>query len=296
MDLYFDNKKIDNKYIYKLGKSSILFDKQFYLGATLCTQVELQIDKRAISSQPNYIYFKDGTTKLLTLIVDSVDDTNLFYYDYILTDCMILFNREFDLSTINSNTVQGKLNALCSTILGTTAPTINYIGDMVLDWNENSTPRKLISFIGEVNGCYAYIDGDNKLVFANQCYQAVKKTIQVEDCSDFALGEKIKFDRVVYDYGTATYKWPTDDNYTDVGNQTYYVQDDNFLLTDSGNYTIGNIVKRIYDNIHDFEFYNIEVSKCLFDSTTKAGELISFANGTNNYITIAQYEWTYNGS
>lgn len=297
MKIYFDNTEIDNSYVYQLNLSSKLFDSTFTLGGTLCNQVSLQIDKQAVNTQPNYIYLKDDLgNKLYTLVIDSVDDTNLHYYDYVLTDCMILFNQVYDYSRLNSRTLQSILDAICATYLGTTAPTIPFMGDLVISWNENTTARQLVSYIAEVNGYYAYIDGNNNLKFSTVNNASIY-SINIADCADISIGDKFKFDRVVYDYGTATYKWPIDDEYTDVGNNTYYINTSNILLTDTGSYSIADTVKRIYNNINNFEFYNISISRCVLPENVKAGDIITFTSATGDgYKTIAQFDWNYSGN
>lgn len=275
--------------IYRLSQSARLFDDTFKLGSTLCTQVDLDVDKTVVTDQPDFIEIYENDVKKLHLLVDSCNVEDVYYYSYVLTDSMVLFNNNYDWSDLETPTVQNILSTMCLDILGTTAPTVNYLNDLTVNWSQSISARSLISYIAEVNASFARINEFNELQLI-PLNRIVSNTINVEDCADFTLGEYHKIEKVVYDYGTASVKIPN----TEVSGNTLYINPDNILLTDSGVYTREDIVEHIYDNIVDFEFYNISTSRCLFTDTIKAGDIITFVNDGNSYKTIAQYEWTFN--
>ena len=55
------------------------------------------------------------------------------------------------------------------------------------------------------------------------------------------------------------------------------------------------MVENIYNELVGFAFYNVSVPQCPIDSSVRAGDVIVFTDGVNNYPTIAQYSLIYNG-
>ena len=294
MKIYFDSTLINEDAIMSLSQEAKLFEDNFVLGSTLCRVVHLDVEKSEVASIPTNVYIKDDSNNtLFTLYVDDVNKNNDDYYSFTLVDGMMLFNTVYDWSDLEEPTLQNILDAMCLDILGTTAPTIYYMADLELTWNQNIMARDLISYIAEVNSGYARINENNLLEF---CYftNSVVDTIDVDTCEDFTLGEYVIIDRVVYENGIATSKYPSDDMYVGTGS-TVYINPENILLTDSQGYTRDDIVEHIYEGISSVYFYNITTSRCEIDDSVKAGDCIAFTLNGNTYRTFAQIDWKYNG-
>ena len=152
-----------------------------------------------------------------------------------------------------------------------------------ISWYDNTrTAREYIGYAAELNGGYAQIR-DNKLYFIKQKTESVK-TIHIDDCESFEIGDRRKISKVVYDLGTLVYSFGDDSA------DTLYLNTDNVFITGEDD------VRGIYEDIVGFEFYNFTTSNCPIDFNIKAGEIITFTDGINEYPTIANYDnLTYSG-
>ncbi|HHY96882.1 MAG TPA: hypothetical protein GYA04_02485, partial [Acholeplasma sp.] len=56
------------------------------------------------------------------------------------------------------------------------------------------------------------------------------------------------------------------------------------------------VVENIFNAINGFEFYLVDVPQAPMDSNIRAGDIITFTDGVNEYPTIAQYSMSYGGS
>lgn len=273
MKIYFDDTYIDNNLIMALSRSSKLFENTFSLGATLCNTFELQVSK-TIEYSPTRVYIKDDEDNVLfNLYVDNLDTENDNYYSYSLVDGMIKFNQYYDWTNITNPTVQTVLNSMCMYYLGTLAPTIEYIGDLYFPYTDGVTSRELVSYIAEINGGYAYIDSTNTLQFVKH-KQAPKHTVDVNTCADIKVGTHFRFDRVALNNGVDTSYYPI--SATGDGD-TLYINPDNILITDTGNYTRDGIIQHIYEQVNGLDFYNFTTSRCQIDDTVKPGDFIGFS-------------------
>ena len=292
---------VGNDYIMKLHQTANMFSSSFRLGATVCRQFDLDIDKAAFSgglnTNPDEVILYEGLTKYATLVIDSMDDTNDAYYSYCLTDRMVrLGDVDYRTWQILNGTFQQQIDSICSVYGLGTPPTLVEHFDVVLNWS-GMTARDFVGYLAEISGAYAYINANNELVIDNFSTAAVD-SIAVEDCSSFKVDNSITYDRVVYDTPSRVSKYPEDGNYTGTG-ATYYINPDNLLMTDDTVNTppkisIDDIVYYVYNCINGLTFYNVEVEKCPIDDSVKCGDFIEFTLDGNTYPTIAQIDWDYN--
>ena len=285
MEIYFDNKLINEDYYTELSTNFALFSDIFYLGSTASNTYNLSIAKEAITIQPETVTIKDSGVLIATLVVDNVEE-NDFEYKYTLTDKMVNLEFNYDASQIFTNgsaTLLEIAQDICNKA-GIELATMNFRGyDKGINWYDNTrTAREYIGYIAELNGGYAQIGKDGKLYFIKQNTPSVK-TISIDDCSDFKIGEKHIITRVVYEQGALKYE------YGDETGNTLYLSGDNVYITDQIE------VEEIFNEINGFEFYSFSTSNCPIDYNVIAGEIITFTDGTNNYPTIVGYELTYNG-
>lgn len=288
--------------IMKLHQSANMFSSSFRLGATVCRQFDLDIDKVAfaggLSNTPDEVLLYDGSTLYATLVVDELDTSNDAYYSYSLTDRMVrLGNTDSRVWHIWNGTWQQNVNSICSAYGLGTAPTLPAYGSVTLSWAENMTAREFVGYLAEILGGYAYISADNRLVFA-AFSNTPADTISVELCSSFKVNESITYDRVGYDTPNRVVYYPDEDTYTGTG-ATYYINPNNQLMTDDTVNTpptvdVDSEVQYIYNIINGFTFYNITVEKCPIDSDVKCGDCIAFTLDNNTYTTIAEVDWDYN--
>ena len=288
--------------IMKLHQSANMFSSTFRLGATVCRQFDLDIDKAAflaINPSPDEVLIYDDTNTLYaTLVVDELDASNDVYYSYSLTDRMVrLGNVTAQPWRIADATLQDYVNAICSAYGLSTPPTLAVWGSVHINWADTLTAREFIGYLAEILGGYAYITADNKLAF--QAFSNTPTdTIAVEDCSSFKVNETMVFDRVVYDAPNRVVKFPDDSSYTGTG-LTYYIDIDNQLMTDDTTntpptITIEDEVQYIYSKVNGLSFSNITVEKCPVDEYVKCGDCVAFTLDGNIYYTIAEVDWDYN--
>lgn len=286
MEIYFDDKLIDEDYYTGLSTNFTLFGDTFYLGSTASNNYNLSIDKEAITSHPNIVTVKNEGTLVATLVVDEVEE-NDFEYRYTLTDQMLNLEFKYDASELMSNggaTLLKIAQDICNKA-GIELATMNFRGyNKSINWYDNTrTAREYIGYIAELNGGYAQIGKDGKLYFLKQNEQSVK-TISIEDCSDFEIGEKHVITRVVYEQGTLKYE------YGDETGNTLYLNGDNVYITEQSE------VEEIFNEINGFEFYSFSTNNCPIDYNIMAGQIITFTDGINDYPVIAGYdELTFNG-
>ena len=234
--------------------------------------------------------YDDNEDLYATLYVDSYDENDLRSVSFTLTDGMILLNKNYDFSTISPASAQSVLNALCSNVLGCQNVAIAYGGDINLNYSSDVMARDIVSWIAEINGCYARVDASGQLElirFSNDN----PASIDINMCADFRLGEYHRIERVYCELATATRYYPTD--YTGEYD-TLYLNPLNELITDSGNYTVAQTVEHVYSLISGFEFYSLVSSRCVINQNSWPGDPLQFVLGNVSYPTITQIDWDYN--
>ena len=238
----------------------------------------------AVKTIPLEVVIKLDNKAYANLIVDSYEilDDNILSLS--LTDKMTLFNFPYDASFIVPCTVKDVLQNICS-MVGIELGTTEFINsDIQVDFYNNTiTAREYIGYIAELNGGYAVVGQDGKLYLRQ--FNSIPVEINVDDCEDFKIGEKHTIQRVVFDNGLLKYETSTDESL-----ETLYLNTDNVYITSE------DIFNNIANQIIGFEFYSFETGNCIINSNILAGDLISFVNGEDSYISIAQYNLDFNGA
>lgn len=284
LQVFFDNTQIGEDYIIVLSTNAEMFNESFKLGQTVSSAYTLVVAKEAITTQPTQITLKDNGTVFAILDVDNIEEDE-YTYTYTLTDKMVDLEFYYDASQIfndGSATLLAIALDICSKA-GITLYTQDFRGyDKPISWSDNTrTAREYIGYIAELNGGYARID-NGQLKFIKQKQNSVK-TISIENCADFIIGEYHKITRVVYELGSLKYEFGYETN------NTLYLNSENVFITTEEE------VEGIYEDIKDFEFYSFTTTNCPIDFDVKVGETITFTDGTNNYPTIANYSLDYFG-
>ena len=289
--IYFDGQMIDSDDIVGFHQKAFLFNDTFKLGSTVCREVQLKVLKRYIEGIPEEVLIKDYDNNVkFTLQVDNVDDTNIDFYEFTLVDKMVNLNFVYDFSEMQDPTAQTVLTAICENILDCDTPTIEWGGDITIAYDDTIQARDYVSYIAEINGCFARINetGDlNFVKFDNYNIYGV----DVNTCKDFTLGEYHKIERVYCELGTGTYYYP--EEYTG-DHDTLYLNPDNVLITDSGDYTRESVVQHIYEVMNGYEFYSVKTSRCAIYQDQMAGDRLSFSLDGKEYYSIAQIDWDFN--
>lgn len=285
MEIYFDDKLINEDYYTELSTNFVLFGDTFYLGSTASNTYNISIAKEAITTHPSIVLVKDNGALIATLVVDKIEE-NDFEYKYTLTDKMVNLEFNYDASEVFNNggaTLLEIAQDICNKA-GIELATMDFRGyNKGINWYDNTrTAREYIGYIAELNGGYAQIGKDGKLYFIKQNTPSAK-TISIDDCSDFKIGEKHIITRVVYEQGALKYECGDE-----TGN-TLYLSGDNVYITEQIE------VEEIFNEINGFEFYSFSTSNCPIDYNIMPGQIIAFTDGINNYPTIVGYELTYNG-
>lgn len=288
MKIYFDNVLIDEDFYVSLTNTHNLFNGNFMLGSTASNTFTLVLDITAVSSVPEVVKITENDEDFATLVVDKVEDVDKFSKSYKLTDKLVDLNYYYDASEfINQNggsaLTSEILADMCSNVGIEVDENINWINDIPVTWYDNTvTAREYAGYIAEINAGYISILPNGKLTI-KQHNMASKYTINVDDCEDFTLGERHIITKVVYDNGIVKYEAGDD-----TGN-TLYIDANNLYITSQEQIT------NIYNAINGFEFYSVETGNCPINSDIRAGDVITFVDGDNEYPTIANINLQYYG-
>ena len=287
MKIYFDNVLINEDYYKSLTNTHNLFNGSFVLGSTASNTFTLELDVLATSTTPEVIKITDNDEDYATLVIDKVEDVDKYTKSYKLTDKLVDLNYYYDASEfINQNggsaLTSEILEDMCSKIGLEVDENINWINDIPVTWYDNTIlAREYAGYIAEINAGYIFILPNGKLTI-KQHKTASKYTINVDDCEDFTLGERHIISKVVYDNGVVKYEAGDD-----TGN-TLYVDANNVFIVSQEQVT------NIYNAIVGFEFYSVETGNCPINKDVRAGDVITFVDGDNEYPTIASINTEYN--
>lgn len=263
----------------------------YYSKETIINKINIGIDSQGVYatdepqvefSLPEKVRIYEDNLLYATLVVDSCDDNDKRSISLTLTDQMVRFNKTL---TYENKTVKQILNQICVSHGIELVTQSFYMADQTISWGSGEvSERDFIGYVAEVNGGYAYINNEGNLCI--EPYSNVSKgNIDLAKCSDITVGNHHKFGRVYVELAEATQYYPDKSNL-----DTLYLDPNNILLSDSGNYTIQEIIKHIHGVINGFEFYDVSVEKCPILPGIRACQLITI----DKYPTLVTIEWDYN--
>ncbi|HHX69510.1 MAG TPA: hypothetical protein GX708_15870, partial [Gallicola sp.] len=290
--VYFDGVLVDDDSYTYLDNEYKLFTDSFKLGSTASNSFKLSVNKAMVENHPNEVKIEDDNTTFY-LIVDSFTEDR-YVYNYTLVDKLVNLNFNYDASEIINEKAELEEDCYLSDILADICnqagieldDSINWLNDIVVSWYDNTVQaREYVSYIAELQAGYAQINEDGKLTIKPH-KKASSKTIDIDECSDFILGEYKKITRVVYDNGIQFFQFQDEEN----DGATLYLNPNNVYIINE------EVVENIFNAINGFEFYLVNVPQAPMDSNIRAGDIITFTDGVNNYPTIAQYSMSYGGS
>ena len=97
MKIYFDGIEVSEDYVISLTNDATLFTDKFYLGATVCREVSLEVLAEGVQNNPqNVVITDDSDTPLYFLHVDNIDNDDYTFYRYTLLDSMVFLNKSID--------------------------------------------------------------------------------------------------------------------------------------------------------------------------------------------------------
>lgn len=268
----FDNVPVNNDYIFKVEMKQQPTDFTFKLGMTVCRTMILEVGKEAVAAIPQVAEVYENDILKWSFEVDEITEINNFVYRIFLTDKMVLLNERYDWG---SDTIQVVLDAICVKydMANITLPT--GIGNIEIEYDGYTTPRKLVGYIAELMGGYALIDKGN---LAFKTFGQNTHTLNINTANRCDIGDYHKITRVVYD-NLAHYEAG------DETGDTVYLDKNNFLLTTQTQ------VDNIYNVIKDFDWYDVSIEKCEVSSSVAFGDLITF----ETYKTVAEVNFEYDG-
>lgn len=263
----------------------------YYSKDTILNKINIGIDSQGVyaTDEPTVEFAIPETVRIYednllyaTLVVDSYDDKDKQRLSLTLTDEMVRFNKTL---TYENKTVKQILNQICASHGINLITQSFYMADQVISWGSGEvSERDFIGYVAEVNGGYAYINNEGNLCI--EPYSNLSKgNIDLATCSDITVGNHHKYGRVYVELAEATQYYPDKSNL-----DTLYLDPNNILLSDSGNYTIQGIVKHIQGVINGFEFYDVSVDKCPILPNVRACQIITI----DKYPTLVTIEWNYN--
>lgn len=263
----------------------------YYSKETILNKINIGIDSQGVYatdepqvefSLPEKVRIYEDNLLYATLVVDSCDDNDKRSISLTLTDQMVRFNKTL---TYENKSVKQILNQICASHGINLITQSFYMADQVISWGSGEvSERDFIGYVAEVNGGYAYINNEGNLCI--EPYSNLSKgNIDLVMCSDITVGNHHKYGRVYVELAEATQYYPDKSNL-----DTLYLDPNNILLSDSGNYTIQGIVKHIQGVINGFEFYDVSVDKCPILPNVRACQIITI----DKYPTLVTIEWNYN--
>lgn len=284
LQILFGNGAVNDEYYRGLTQNFELFGDSFKLGATPVNNFKISIAKEGVTTQPTRVNIYYNNFSYAHLSVDNIEETE-YEYVYTLTDKMVDLEFNYDASQIfvdGKTTLLAIVQDICSKV-GLTLDTLNFRGyDKEISWYDNTkTARQYIGYVAELNGGFARIER-SLLKFVKQ-KTASRKTINLDECEDYNIGERHLITRVVYELGAVKWEYGTD-----TGN-TLYLNSDNVFITEQSE------VQAIFNDINNFEFYSFTTRNAPIDYTIPVGSIVTFTDGTNNYPTIIQYDLEYFG-
>lgn len=255
MEIYFNDTLLNSDYYTGLSTDFKLFDNSFFLGSVQANTYTLTLIKEAVVEQPNIVTIKENGTTVAVLKVDNIVEKD-YAYVYTLVDKMVDLEFKYDASEIfneGSATLLEIALDICEKA-GIELATQNFRSyDKSISWYDNTrTAREYVSFIAELNGGYAQIGDDGRLYFIKQNASSVK-TIDIDECEDFNIGEQHTITRVVFEVGALKYEFGADDG------DTLYLNSENVYITTQEE------VQAIFNELNGFTFYSFSTSNCPID-------------------------------
>lgn len=281
MEIYFDGTLIDSDNYISFTNEFKQFDKSFMLGTAASNTITIEVPGNI--AIPTNVLIKINDSNYSTMIVDSYEyeDNNILKLN--LVDKMVLLDFNYNAQPIVPCTVKQILQDICTKAGITLATTTFTNQNLSVDYYDNTiTAREYVSMIAELNGGFARINIDGALELVK--FTGTPTNIDIDTCEDFRVGEKHKIERVVFDNGLLKFETSSDET-----KETLYLNNQNVYINDET--TFNNIASQILN----FEFYCFSTGNCEIKSNVRAGDLINFTDGTNNYPTIAQYNLNYVG-
>lgn len=283
--IYFDDQLIDDENYVQIKNEFNMFDEEFYLGASSSNTFDITIPSNAIETIPEKVTIEVDEELYATLIVDDYNYKDNNKLELKLVDKMVNLNKGYDASSIVPCTTGDIYQDILETY-GIEAGTLSFTNDDIeVNYYDNTIAGiEYMQYIAELNGGYSQIGPDGKHYLKEYTDSLIR--ININECSDFKLGQKHKIERVVFDNGLLKFETSSDESL-----ETLYLNQNNvFINTES-------VFNKIASKILNFEFYSVAVSNCPIDSSVRAGDIITFYDDDNNeYPTIAQYSLDYNGS
>ena len=281
MEIYFDGTLIDSDNYISFTNEFKQFDESFMLGTTASNTITIEVPGNI--SIPTNVLIKINNSNYSTMIVDSYEyeDNNILKLN--LVDKMVLLDFNYNAKSLVPCTVKQILQDICTQAGITLATTTFTNQNLSVDYYDNTiTAREYVGMIAELNGGFARINTSGALELVK--FTGTPTNIDIDTCEDFRVGEKHKIERVVFDNGLLKFETSSDET-----KETLYLNSQNVYINDET--TFNNIANQILN----FEFYCFSTGNCEIKSNVRAGDLINFTDGTNNYQTIAQYSLNYVG-
>jgi hypothetical protein len=281
MEIYFDGTLIDSDNYISFTNEFKQFDESFMLGTTASNTITIEVPGNI--SIPTNVLIKINNSNYSTMIVDSYEyeDNNILKLN--LVDKMVLLDFNYNAKSLVPCTVKQILQDICTQAGITLATTTFTNQNLSVDYYDNTiTAREYVGMIAELNGGFARINTSGALELVK--FTGTPTNIDIDTCEDFRVGEKHKIERVVFDNGLLKFETSSDET-----KETLYLNSQNVYINDET--TFNNIANQILN----FEFYCFSTGNCEIKSNVRAGDLLNFTDGTNNYPTIAQYSLNYVG-
>lgn len=337
--------ELNMDYVYGLTRSHKHFsdNDNFFLGATpsMCVKVSaakesLVLDK--LEEGYNVLSLQEETTpnvyaEQYRLALDSVDDKDLYFAELSFVDDMVKFNIKYDGSDIINQNIGGAtlvqlVKDMCDKAgvewsVDTLTDMQSILGgyeNMAVTWYDGSiTARNYISYIAELGGAYAAMDSKRHLRFYRYGAATPQKTISLEVCSSFTLGEeKIVGKKLTYTTG-AIVEYVGDENAEE--KDTLEINSNNVFITNGriligydeseaiySDFTITDQLEHIRSVFVNSEsgqpdeyllrIWSVNVEKLIIPEFARAGELVLFDDAEsdgNTYQAIWEIEQKYNG-
>lgn len=284
--IYFDGVLLDNRYYMGFNYSYEMFEKEFYLGSTGSLAATLTIPKVALPQIPTIVSIAFDNDLWMSLVIDSIEETDNEEYKLTLTDKLVDTEVEYDFSNDVPISAKTLLENICTEFL-IPHDTFNFTNqDVTISAYDNTiTAREYIGMIAELAGGYAIIDENDKLQIKTFLNQTPTNIITADDVDTFKIKNTITIQRVVWQFVANKFESSSDESL-----YTIYLDGNNLFLQ--------NMTQEIFTNICN-NIIGLTISNIKIPTTNKffkEKDLIKFIDrDTTEYIILPQYEADYLG-
>lgn len=279
MQIYFDGTLVNNEYYVGIKKSAKAYDGKLKLGATICKNYTITVDKQVIMVTPSVITIYENNVLKDTLKVTKIEDVDNFTSVIYAEDNMTLFNFQYNPSSLiqnNTISIADVLTDIC-TQAGVSLgfdPTELRLDKTFTYCASGLIARNYLQFIGEYNCVNFLINPSGELTYIDITDSPVQVNSEI---SQYKIGNSHYISKVSAQDGDLVFG--------DDDGETYYVNPDNILFQDRTD------VMRLCYKLSDLNIYNdLKLNDFILIDDQYLGSFFEIEIDGNTYYGVYQYD------